>query len=152
IHDNSLRADHGCPVFCFDTADGFFYGFPATDSDGLKVGEHSGGEEIADPDRLDRSLHPHDTDRVCGFVQRHLSGVDLTPHSHSVCMYTMTPDEHFVVDRHPRFANVFLAAGFSGHGFKFAPVIGSVMADLVTAGRTDTPIGFLSALRSDLCL
>jgi sarcosine oxidase len=58
-------------------------------------------------------------------------------------MYTMTPDEHFVIDRHPRHDNVVVACGFSGHGFKFASVIGSILADLVILGRTNEPVGFL---------
>jgi glycine/D-amino acid oxidase-like deaminating enzyme len=65
-------------------------------------------------------------------------------------MYTMTPDENFIIDRHPGFRNVFFAAGFSGHGFKFAPVVGLVLADLVVNGRTDQPVGFLSLSRPAL--
>ena len=53
----------------------------------------------------------------------------------------MTPDRHFVIDRHPEHPQVALAAGFSGHGFKFAPVVGEILADLVERGRTDWPIG-----------
>ena len=59
----------------------------------------------------------------------------------------MTPDENFIVDRHPQFKNVVLAAGFSGHGFKFAPLIAEALADLVMQGQTALPIGFLSLNR-----
>ena len=62
---------------------------------------------------------------------------------HAVCMYTMTPDEHFVLDIHPEYPQVVFGAGFSGHGFKFAPVIGEVLADLALEGDTGHPIGFL---------
>ena len=62
-------------------------------------------------------------------------------------MYTMTPDEQFVVDRHRHYPNVFIAAGFSGHGFKFAPVLGSALCDLVTQGSTTEAIDFLSQAR-----
>ena len=62
-------------------------------------------------------------------------------------MYTMSPDEHFIVDRHPANADVVYAAGFSGHGFKFAPVIGSALADLAMHGTTHEPVEFLSAAR-----
>ncbi len=61
----------------------------------------------------------------------------------ATCLYTMTPDEHFIVDRHPQFENVCFAAGFSGHGFKFAPLIGKALADLVLEGKTELPIDFL---------
>jgi glycine/D-amino acid oxidase-like deaminating enzyme len=64
-----------------------------------------------------------------------------------VCLYTMTPDNHFVVDRHPEQPGLAYAAGFSGHGFKFAPVIGEALADLALDGATAQPIGFLSARR-----
>ena len=61
----------------------------------------------------------------------------------SNCLYTMTPDENFVLDRHPDHDNAFFAAGFSGHGFKFAPLIGEIMADLALAGQTAHAIDFL---------
>jgi glycine/D-amino acid oxidase-like deaminating enzyme len=63
------------------------------------------------------------------------------------CLYTLTPDEHFIVDRHPVFRNVVFGAGFSGHGFKFAPLIGTALADLVLNGTTSLPIDFLSVQR-----
>ena len=65
-------------------------------------------------------------------------------------MYTMTPDEHFIVDRHPRNPQVVLAAGLSGHGFKFTGVLGEALADLSLEGATRLPIGFLSATRPAL--
>jgi glycine/D-amino acid oxidase-like deaminating enzyme len=55
----------------------------------------------------------------------------------------MTPDEHFIIDRHPAIENVWLAAGFSGHGFKFAPVVAEALADFCTHGRTTLPVDFL---------
>jgi glycine/D-amino acid oxidase-like deaminating enzyme len=64
--------------------------------------------------------------------------------SAKTCLYTMTPDEHFIVDQHPRQENVFVAAGFSGHGFKFAPVIAQALSDLVVNGKTSLPVDFLS--------
>ena len=56
--------------------------------------------------------------------------------SHKVCLYTMTPDEHFIIDVHPRHPRVVLAGGFSGHGFKFAAVVGEILADLAQKGQT----------------
>lgn len=140
--------DSGCPIFGFDMGDAFFYGFPIIDDDGLKVAEHLGGEVVDDPDRIDRTLRDDDVRQVAGFLEQHLPDVDPTPKRHAICMYTMTPDEHFIIDRHPAHANVLFAAGFSGHGFKFAPVVGSALADMVIDGKTDEPIGFLRASRS----
>jgi sarcosine oxidase len=135
------------PVFAFDLEHGFFYGFPALEPGVMKIAEHSGGDAIANPDTLERALSPDDVARVRAFALDHLPGVDAEPVRHATCMYTMTPDEHFVIDRHPRQDNVFVAAGFSGHGFKFAPLVGSILADLAIDGRTSEPIEFLSARR-----
>ena len=63
------------------------------------------------------------------------------------CLYTMTPDENFVIGAHPRAANCTIACGFSGHGFKFASVVGEILADLATSGTTAHPIGLFSPRR-----
>jgi len=69
------------------------------------------------------------------------------------CLYTMTPDEHFVIDKHPDFSQVTLAAGFSGHGFKFTSVLGEVLAELATGGTPGYDLGLFSARRfQDLSL
>jgi sarcosine oxidase len=65
----------------------------------------------------------------------------------STCLYTMTPDEHFIIGQHPRFATVSIACGFSGHGFKFAPVVGEILAQLATTGTTIHEIEMFSPLR-----
>ena len=64
-----------------------------------------------------------------------------------VCLYTNTPDEHFLIDRHPSAPNVLLAGGFSGHGFKFASVVGEILADLITTGSATPQADFLRASR-----
>jgi glycine/D-amino acid oxidase-like deaminating enzyme len=64
-----------------------------------------------------------------------------------VCLYTNTPDTHFLIDRHPRHANVVYAGGFSGHGFKFASVVGEILADLSLTGRATPDADFLGAAR-----
>jgi len=148
--DDSYDLGRGCLVFGFETADGFVYGFPVIDSDGIKVAHHSGGERVERADELDRTLHPEDTIVVRRFIDKHLPRVGDRLNRYSVCMYTMTPDEHFIVDRHPAHPNVIFAAGFSGHGFKFAPIIGSILADLTIDDRTAEPIAFLSASRPAL--
>ncbi len=141
--DERYREDAGAPSYLYELADGFFYGFPSIEGRGVKVGEHSGGEPVGDPSSVDRSLDPADRARVERFVTGQLPGVGTTSIGHAVCMYTVTPDEHFVVDRHPLHPSVAFAAGMSGHGFKFAPVLGEVLADLVLGGATPLPVGFL---------
>lgn len=149
----ALHRDAGFPVFLVSDAalGGIFYGFPAldgADGEGLKVAEHSGGEAVPDPLLVDRGLRADDEVRVRAFLQRHLPGVaSARARRHEVCLYTMTPDEHFVLDRHPRHPQLVYAAGFSGHGFKFAAVVGEALADLALRGQTALPIDFLQAQR-----
>jgi sarcosine oxidase len=68
----------------------------------------------------------------------------------ATCMYTTTPDQHFVIAQHPRHAAVTVACGFSGHGFKFVPVVGEILADLATTGTTKHPIALFDPRRPAL--
>ncbi len=135
------------PVYLADTAAGFHYGFPTLDGATHKTSRHCGGEPLADPDALARDFQPHDADDSRAFVREHLpTGAGRTARG-AICMYTMTPDEDFVVDLHPHLPDVALAAGFSGHGFKFAPAIGAAVADLLEHGRSALPLGRFRADR-----
>jgi len=145
--DGRYAATSGCPTFFYELEDGVFYGFPRIDSLGVKVAEHSGGQLVGDPLAVPRESDPADEARTGEFVRRYLPGVSPRITSHAVCMYTMTPDEHFLVDRHPAHAQVALAAGLSGHGFKFTGVLGELLAELVLDGATSAPAGFLSLAR-----
>ncbi|MDF1810699.1 MAG: FAD-dependent oxidoreductase, partial [Verrucomicrobiales bacterium] len=149
--DKTTDATAGFPLFFFEVADGFFYGFPKLDSSGVKVAEHSGGEVVVDPMVVDRTPDPEDSRRVDRFAQSYLRGVSRQRNRHSVCIYTMSPDGNFIVDRHPEFSNVAFAAGLSGHGFKFASVLGEVMADLALGEVIPDPLKFLSASRIVPC-
>jgi sarcosine oxidase len=128
------------PLFCCDTPEGFYYGFPMLDCHGPKVARHYGAPELASPDRINRNVTDADETQTRQFLRTHLPAVDGKRQRSSVCLYTLTPDRHFVIDVHPEHSNVVLAAGFSGHGFKFAPVVGEVLADLAEKGSTDWPI------------
>ncbi|GMU94357.1 MAG: oxidoreductase [Candidatus Hydrogenedentota bacterium] len=135
------------PGFYVETPAGGFYGFPAVGEDGLKVAEHTGGEDVDDPDELDRALHRRDEEKVLAFLAETFPTLAPTRKRFSVCMYSMSSDDHFIIDVHPRYRNVVIAGGFSGHGFKFAPVVGEVLADLATQGTTTLPVGFLGVDR-----
>ena len=135
------------PTFAFDTPRGFFYGFPALDDRGLKFAEHTGGRVVSDPQHVDRAIDAAEQATIEGWLADHLPGVGRTRTAHEVCLYTMSPDHHFVVGLHPAHPQVAVAAGFSGHGFKFASVIGEVLADLALTGTSPHDIGFLSPLR-----
>ena len=137
----------GCPGFFYELDGAFFYGFPAIDERGVKVAEHSGGEEIVNPIEADRNVDRADQLRVESFLRQCMPDVSQTPTDHAVCFYTVSPDEHFIVDRHPLHSNVAFAAGLSGHGFKFTSVLGEILAELVTDQRSAQPIEFLSCRR-----
>lgn len=139
-----------CPAFFYELPDGCFYGFPQIDDAGVKVAEHTGGRIVDDPLAVKREIDPADQRRVASFVGRFLTDATTECTGHAVCMYTMTADAHFVVDRHPDYPHVAFAAGLSGHGFKFTGVLGEALADLVLDGNTRLPIGFLSAARESL--
>ena len=131
------------PCFFYETPYGVFYGFPRTDDGGMKFAEHSGGTFAENPDTLDRSLDPLELANAVRFLKENLPGMSDQLLSYKTCMYTMTPDENFILDLHPQFKNVAFAAGFSGHGFKFSSVIGEVLTDLAMTGNTSHPIDFL---------
>jgi len=138
-----VAAHQASPGFLFELPGGTFYGFPCIDGETVKVAEHSGGAVVDDPAHVDRSCGEEDIGPVEGFVSAVLPNLHRRPQSHSVCLYTMAPRERFFVDRHPRFRNVIVAAGFSGHGFKFTPAIGHALADLALGDTTQLPIRFL---------
>ncbi len=148
--DARYRADQGCPAFFYDAPAGHLYGFPQIDDLGVKVADHSGGTEISDPLTDDKSTEARDVQRVEQFMRECLPGVSTKPQRHAVCYYTMSPDQHFIVDRHPDHDNVAFAAGLSGHGFKFTSVLGEVLTDFVFAGTTQLPIEFLTCRRVGL--
>jgi sarcosine oxidase len=149
-HNDCYRADQGCPGYLFDLPQGCFYGFPQIDPRGVKVAEHTGGALVEDPLKVIRDVDVQEQQRVAGFVGEHLSEATTHCTDHTVCMYTMTPDGHFVVDRHPEHPQVAFAAGLSGHGFKFTCVLGEILSQLALDGHTDLPIEFLSAGRPGL--
>jgi sarcosine oxidase len=123
------------PVWLLDTDGGTFYGFPYDPAVGLKVSRHHSGEPC-DPDSVDRSLHPADVERVRAFSRRNMPAADGPLRTSTVCLYTNTPDFDFVIDVHPSVSGVAFASACSGHGFKFAPVVGEILADLATTGST----------------
>ena len=124
-----------------------FYGFPMLPGQGAKVSRHHGGR-LVDPDDVDRTASDADEQPVRAFMRRYMPLVAEGRRLDArVCMYTNTPDFHFILDFQPDDPRVVIASPCSGHGFKFSPVIGSIAADLALTGRTDYEIGFLSLRR-----
>jgi len=136
------------PAFLLDRAGlpAPLYGFPDF-GDGVKAAFHGFGQ-LTTADEIDRKV---DMDRdvipVMRAMDRWMPGAAGTFREAKPCIYSLTPDANFVIDRHPRHANVILCGGFSGHGFKFAPVIGEIAADLALDGGSRHRIDFLSLKR-----
>ena len=126
------------------------YGFPILPGGppGFKVALHQPGEPI-DPDRLPDHPGPSAAEiaTLREFLQEFIPEAAGPLLSSRQCLYTNSPDHHFIIDRHPDHERVSLACGFSGHGFKFASVVGEIMADLATEGRTGLPAQFLNLAR-----
>jgi sarcosine oxidase len=132
-----------------DKAAGLHYGFPMLPSNpGFKMARHFPGRP-ADPDTVDRSVLDGDIEELRPVLRDVIPDADGPMISHRTCLYTNSADGHFIVDFHPQCENVIIACGFSGHGFKFASVMGEALADLAADGRSDLPIDFLSLKRFD---
>jgi sarcosine oxidase len=123
-----------------------YYGIPHDPDLGLKVSIHHWGQ-FGDPDEIDRVAGPGDIRRVRAFMERRMPAANGALVHAEVCLYTNTPDEVFIIDRHPASPGVAFASACSGHGFKFAPVVGEMLADLALDGTTRWPIDHFRADR-----
>jgi sarcosine oxidase len=130
------------PVFNLEVEEGRFYGFPSFLIPGFKFGKyhHRGGR--VDPDTVNRNPEPEDEELLRAFARRYFPEGEGPTLMLKACMFTNTPDRHFILDRHPAHPEISIAAGFSGHGYKFCSVIGEVMADLVQDERGRHDIEF----------
>jgi sarcosine oxidase len=139
--------DH--PIFIDENAHGDqIYGFPAIDGPqgGVKVAFFRRGI-VCTPETIDRIVHPQEIAEMRRRVAELLPALDGQCVHTATCMYSNTPDEHFVIARHPDSVNVTVACGFSGHGFKFVPVVGEILADLAIDGVTGQPISLFDPKR-----
>lgn len=135
------------PVFIRQSPEiGDIYGLPTLDGSSVKVARHHDGAPT-DPERLKRGVDDEELEPLRVFVRDYLRGVTTRVTRTAVCMYTNTPDGHFVLDFAPDDRRVVLVSACSGHGFKFAPVIGDIAADLVLEGETRRDISHFAAAR-----
>ena len=147
-NDQSYLSTSGFPVFAFElpVSDGvrFYYGFPQIDSNGVKIAEHTRGILVDSADTKNVTIDPEagDTEE---FRKLYLPGITGEVCKHETCFYTVSHDENFYLDVHPQHENVVYAAGLSGHGFKFVPVLGEILADLATQVELSENIEFLRA-------
>ncbi|MCX5264685.1 N-methyl-L-tryptophan oxidase [Streptomyces sp. NBC_00199] len=137
------------PVYVWEDRTGTdIYGFPALDGPdgGAKVAFHDRGA-AADPDQLDREIHPQEVEAMRAYLRPRIPALAGPFLKGAACTYSLTPDEHFVLSTHPAHPQVTVACGFSGHGFKFVPVVGEIIADLVLTGTTAHPVELFDARR-----
>lgn len=135
------------PVFIADTPAGAFYGLPSLAGQGLKLAGHYAAPELMSPDAVSWDVSDTDSDSAVAFLRDYLPSAASRPVRSEVCMYTLSPDRHFVIDHHPHHPRVSVACGFSGHGFKFSPVVGEILADLALTGTTNHPISLFRSTR-----
>ncbi|MER5877412.1 N-methyl-L-tryptophan oxidase [Streptomyces sp. NPDC001910] len=139
------------PIYIWEDAAGVqVYGFPAIDGPdlGAKVAFFRKGGVECTPEDIDRTVHEDEIRAMADQMARCIPDLPGTFLKASTCMYSNTPDEHFVMARHPAHPeSVTVACGFSGHGFKFVPVVGEILADLALDGATQHPIGLFDPHR-----
>lgn len=126
------------------------YGFPAVDGPegGVKAAFfHQPKPEVVTPESVEREIRAEDVSQLREALREFLPGLDGRFLYGRVCLYTSTPDRHFVIGRHPRHPQVILAAGFSGHGYKFCSVVGEILADLAMTGQTAHDLSLFSPRR-----
>lgn len=140
------------PIYIHEDREGTqIYGFPSIDGPGrgVKVAFFRRGQ-VCTPDTIDRAVSAAEVDDMRCYAAHLLPSMPDRFLQAATCMYSNTPDQHFVIAKHPEHTNVTVACGFSGHGFKFVPVVGEVLADLATTGRTDHPIDLFDPRRPAL--
>ena len=137
------------PVFNLVVDEGQFYGFPEFGVTGFKLGKYHHLEENVDPDTIDREPNFDDETVLRDFTEKYFRDAAGATSSMKVCMFTNSPDEHFIIDWLPDCPQVIVAAGFSGHGFKFSSIVGEVLADLAVDGTTRHDIGMFKLARFD---
>ena len=139
------------PVFNMEAPEGRFYGYPVHGIPGFKIGKyHHRHERVENVDGMDRECHPEDEDVLREGIRRYFPDANGRTLAMKTCLFTNSPDEHFIIDVLPDCPQVAIAAGFSGHGFKFCSVVGEIMAELVVDGGTNLDTGLFRLARPAL--
>jgi sarcosine oxidase len=142
-----LFAPKRFPVFNVALEEGHLYGFPVHSVPGFKVGFYDHDGATGDPDAITRDVSPEDEAPLRRFVERYFPDGAGPTLDVKACLFELSPDEHFLIDRHPETELAVLGAGFSGHGFKFCSVVGEILADLALEGETSHDVAFLRLSR-----
>ncbi len=151
--DSFLPSSFPCWMIASDDFKGVYYGFPYLAGEkfpgpeGLKFALHYPAE-AADPDNVNREISTDELQGIIDGLKKYFPAVGGKLVTYKTCLYANTPDEHFIIDQLPGYdGDVVIACGFSGHGFKFVPVIGEILADMALEGKTELPIDFLRLKR-----
>jgi sarcosine oxidase len=135
------------PVFNLQVDEGRFYGFPIYEVPGFKFGKYHHLEEACEAEAVDREIHDRDEQVLRRFAERYFPHGCGPAINFETCLFTNSADEHFVIDTHPIYPQVSFASPCSGHGFKFASVVGEIMADLAEQGTTRHDLGLFRLQR-----
>ena len=135
------------PVFNLTVSEGRWYGFPVYGVPGFKYGRWHHLEQSCDPDHMDRACHRRDEELLRVLAERYFPEAAGPTLALKACIFTNTPDEHFILDLHPRHPQVVLASACSAHGFKFCSVVGEILADLAQKRATRHDIGMFKLAR-----
>ena len=146
-HQPDLFSPERFPVFNLLVDEGRYYGFPVYGVPGFKIGRYHHLDEQVNPDEVDRNVYAADEEVLRDCVANYFPEANGATMMMKTCMFTNSPDEHFIIGTHPEHANVSFAAGFSGHGYKFCSVVGELMSDLALQGETPLPIDLFDPKR-----
>jgi sarcosine oxidase len=128
------------PVFVLENEYGNHYGFPAYDGMGVKIAMHHHLNEVVEPDGYERTVSAKEEAVIRAPLAKYLPGANGRMRVAETCLYTMTPDNTFIIDRMPGHSQIIIASPCCGHGFKFSPVVGEIVADLAMRGTTEHDI------------
>ena len=138
------------PVFNMETPTGRYYGFPNHEGEGFKIGKyHHLEQQVEDLVSVDRECHPEDEEALREGIRNYFPAANGETLKMKTCLFTNSPHEDFILDQYPEEAGVFVAAGFSGHGFKFCSVIGKIMADFCLGESLVWDLGRFTVARAE---
>ncbi|HET6262261.1 MAG TPA: N-methyl-L-tryptophan oxidase, partial [Chloroflexia bacterium] len=135
-----------CPFYLLEVPEGTYYGLPSLPGQGLKAGRHDSGE-VSTPQNVRRTVEVSEVEAIRSVLERYMPGAAGALKATTTCVYTVTPDADFVIDRHPEHPQVVYASPCSGHGFKFSSAIGEVLCDLALEGTSEFEVTVFSAPR-----
>lgn len=136
------------PSFYVEDNQHMCYGFPSIDGAGLKIGRSDGGQGI-DPNQHKQNFGQYETDEdeLRYFLKAYMPEANGALNQGKTCLYTISPDNHFIIDHHPEHENIIIACGFSGHGFKFGSVMGELLSQLAVDGKSSFDLSIFSLKR-----